>query len=557
MNNQPHPSQDDVSPSQLKRVDEICNRFEAAWQAGQRPRIEDCLATVLESERAFLLEHLLALEVAYRRDQGESPLPEEYRQRFPEYAGVVQTVLVGAGVPGAGHPSPSPVSASAHELGTGPESLSLAAQKSAPLNADFPTIPGYEIQRVLGRGGMGVVYLARQIGLKRMVALKMVLVGAHAGPDVLARFRAEAEAVARLKHQNFVQIYEINSHQGLPYFSLEYVEGESLHQRLAQGPLPAPEAARLIEILARAMHYAHRQGIIHRDLKPANILLTTDSVPKIADFGLAKQLNDPESLTRSGAILGTPSYMAPEQAEGKKNAIGPASDVYALGSILYHMLTGRPPFKADSPLETLKRVVTEEPEPLTWLNKEVPPGLEAICLKCPKKDPASRYASARALADDLQRFLSGEIPEAQLSDFVEEPRDPLAQLSIRPKRLRRAVLLSDNPRRRPLMLASRWAARLLLLACVMVLLTWINIHFHLEKGFGKAPLVFGYNLAKFWLPIFFVLLVLPFLFIKAFSWVYSGESKLKRAIRIFIDVLLLILVLGGGFFFVSLLWYAR
>jgi formylglycine-generating enzyme required for sulfatase activity len=271
----------------------------------------------------------------------------------------------------------------------------------------LPSIPGYEVLGVLGRGGMGVVYKARHMGLNRVVALKMVLAGGHAGPDELARFRGEAEAVARLKHPNVVQVYDVGESGGLPYFSLEFVEGGSLDRKLAGTPLPPNEAAALVEVLARAVAVAHAAGLIHRDLKPANVLLTPDGTPKVTDFGLAKRL-DSAGPTASGAVMGTPSYMAPEQAGGKSKDIGPACDVYALGAILYECLTGRPPFKAATPLDTILQVVGAEPVPPRQLNVRVPVDLETVCLKCLQKGPDKRYESAAALADDLTRFLKGE-----------------------------------------------------------------------------------------------------------------------------------------------------
>jgi serine/threonine protein kinase/thiol-disulfide isomerase/thioredoxin len=278
-----------------------------------------------------------------------------------------------------------------------------------------PKLPGYDIIDELGRGGMGVVYRARQVKLNRLVALKMVLSGAHASARELARFRTEAEAVAQLQHTNIVQIYEVAEADGHPYFSLEYVDGGSLGQRLGGTPQPAAQAARVIETLARAMHFAHQRGVVHRDLKPANVLLSGEAdtpldqcVPKITDFGLAKQLGSEHGQTASGAIMGTPSYMAPEQALGQKREIGPAVDVYALGAILYECLTGRPPFRAETPLDTVFQVATEEPVPPSRCNLKVPLDLETICLKCLQKNPRKRYESAETLADDLRRFQTGE-----------------------------------------------------------------------------------------------------------------------------------------------------
>ncbi len=235
------------------------------------------------------------------------------------------------------------------------------SQEKAPVQ-----VPGYEILGVLGRGGMGVVYQARQIRLDRLVALKMVLAGGHAGAADLARFRTEAEAVARLQHPNVVQIHEVGEHNGLPYFSLEFCAGGSLEEKLHGTPLPAREAARVVEMLARAMQAAHQQQIIHRDLKPANVLLAADGTPKITDFGLARKL-DQAGQTNTGSVMGTPSYMAPEQAGGRTQEIGPTTDIYALGAILYECLTGRPPFKAATPLDTVLQVLADPPVPPTQL----------------------------------------------------------------------------------------------------------------------------------------------------------------------------------------------
>jgi tRNA A-37 threonylcarbamoyl transferase component Bud32 len=268
-------------------------------------------------------------------------------------------------------------------------------------------VPGYEILAELGRGGMGVVYRARQTKLGRTVALKMILAGAHAGETDLARFRTEAEAIARLQHPNIVQVYEVGEHGGLPYFSLEFCVGGSLENKLGGTPLPPREAAALVEVLARAMQAAHDKGIIHRDLKPANVLLAEDGTPKITDFGLAKKL-DEAGQTASGAVMGTPSFMAPEQAAGKRDAIGPACDVYALGALLYEGLTGRPPFRGPSAMDTIMQVVADEPVPPRQLLSRTPKDLETICLKCLQKDPVRRYPSAAALAEDLRRFQAGE-----------------------------------------------------------------------------------------------------------------------------------------------------
>ena len=270
-----------------------------------------------------------------------------------------------------------------------------------------PAIPGYAIGKMLGRGGMGVVYKATQVALKRPVALKMIRGDSHIEPAQLERFRVEAEAVARLQHPNVVQIYEVGEFAGMPYFSLELVEGGTLAERLAGAPMAPRPAAELAVTLARAMGAVHRVGIVHRDLKPANVLLHADGTPKVTDFGLAKRLEVEEGQTMTGQVMGTPSYMAPEQAQGQTDRIGPPADIYALGAILYETLTGRPPFKGPSTIETLSQVAFQEPVPPSRLQPRVPRDLETICLKCLAKEPARRYDTADELADDLERFLAG------------------------------------------------------------------------------------------------------------------------------------------------------
>jgi serine/threonine-protein kinase len=331
--------------------------------------------------------------------------------------------------------------------------------------SNWPEVAGYQILGELGRGGMGVVYQARQRGLHRLVALKMILAGAHAGEHQLARFRTEAEAVARLQHPNIVQIYEVGQHDGLPYFSLEFVDGGPLNKQISGQPQPPSEAAQMIETLARAMHFAHRRGIVHRDLKPANILLTHDRVPKIADFGTAKRLEEGDSSqTRSGTILGTPSYMAPEQARGEVHQVGPHSDLYALGAVLYELLTGRPPFRGADVTDTVLQVTRDEPVPPARLQPNTPRDLETICLKCLQKEPARRYADCFELAEDLRRFLAGEPIRAR-------PVGPVERLGRWCRR---------NPK-----LAGAAATILLLLLVVSVGSTWAAFTIRAEKELAE------------------------------------------------------------------------
>jgi serine/threonine-protein kinase len=285
--------------------------------------------------------------------------------------------------------------------------LPLASDNSDDPAAAPPQIPGFTILEVLGRGGMGVVYKARDLRRKRLVALKMVLIGGHAGEQELRRFRKEAQAIARLQHPNIVELYESGESEGHPFFSLEFVESGSLADQLDGKPWPARKAARLVRTLARAVHHAHSRDIIHRDLKPANVLLTADGTPKITDFGLARQLDTSGCQTPSDAVLGTPSYMAPEQA-GQAKHVGPAADVYALGAILYELLTGEPPFQGDTPLDIIMQVVADDPVAPRLLRPNLPADLETICLKCLHKNPGKRYPSAQALAGDLRRFVDDE-----------------------------------------------------------------------------------------------------------------------------------------------------
>jgi eukaryotic-like serine/threonine-protein kinase len=335
---------------------------------------------------------------------GETPTPDSY--------GALTDV--NGEMPPPPHPLPDAVAQMAATLLVAPESAGAAG---------LPVVAGYELLAPLGRGGMGVVYQARQLQSNRMVALKLILGGAHARPRDLARFRKEAEAVAQLAHPHIVQMYEVGEQDGWAYFALEFVPGGSLAQQCAGRPQPAVPSARLVEAVAHAMAYAHERGVVHRDLKPANILLAADGTPKVTDFGLAKRLDlEPGTSlslgrTRTGEVLGTPSYMAPEQTFGQPDEVGPAADVYALGAILYECLTGRPPFQAATPLDTLLQVRGDDPVPPTRLVPSVPRDLETICLKCLQKEPQRRYPSATTLAEDLRRFLAGEPISARPISF--------------------------------------------------------------------------------------------------------------------------------------------
>jgi serine/threonine protein kinase len=390
------------------------------WQMGERLPAESYLRRFpsLEADTEAVVE-LAYGEYLLREERGERPALEEYLWRFPEHAERLrQQVEL--------HHLLQPAS----EVSAEASSVTGAAAPTTPEQeatvSGMPLVPGYEVLRELGRGGMGVVYLARQVPLNRVVALKMILAGAHAAEGDRRRFLAEAEAIAQVLHPGIVQVYDYGTCNDWPYFSLEFCDGGSLAARLADGPLSPRQAAQLVEQVARAVQAAHERGIIHRDLKPANVLLASacrfafaesdaanakrqaeagdNFIPKVTDFGLARRVEAGSGLTATGAVVGTPSYMAPEQAQGLKD-IGPAADVYALGAILYECLSSRPPFKAATTLETLVQVLNDEPPPLRRLNPAVPRDLETICHKCLHRDPARRYGSAAKLADDLQRFL--------------------------------------------------------------------------------------------------------------------------------------------------------
>jgi hypothetical protein len=276
----------------------------------------------------------------------------------------------------------------------------------------------YEVLGEVGRGGMGVVYKAWEPGLRRFVALKMLLPGAAADEGELRRFQTEATAAASLQHPNIVPVHQVGSLEGCPFFSMDFIDGPSLAQRIADGPLPGRTAAQFLARVARAIHHAHQHHILHRDLKPGNILLDAAEEPHITDFGLAKQLRTDQGQTRTGTILGTPSYMPPEQASGKKDLTA-ACDVYGLGAVLYEVITARPPFRGETTLDTIVQVLETEPAPPRLLNPRIDRDLETICLKCLQKDPRARYATALELAEDLERYVQGEAIRARSLNLVD------------------------------------------------------------------------------------------------------------------------------------------
>jgi hypothetical protein len=418
--------------SQLSdNLEPIFERFEKAWNGPAPPRIEDYLPAVEHPARLAVLAELVRIDLERRLAAGESVRVEEiYLSRFPElgnHAGLVVSL-----VSREFHfrRSREPRLTLAEYLERWPqyhcELRLLLTSGEQPTRTDVAQTlaeppkggPGearritgrrldcYELLGEVGHGAGGIVYRALHLRLNRTVALKIVQESQCSQPENLVRFLQEAEVVAGLRHPYIAQIYEVGQLDSRPYYTMEFMEGGSLAQKCARAPQPPRQAAQMVEMLARAVQTAHQCGIIHRDLKPSNVLLASDGTPRITDFGLAKRVQGDSGLTQTGAVMGTPSYMPPEQAEGKKE-VGPAADIYALGAILYEMLTGRPPFVGVTVLDILNQVKNHEPLPFTRLRIRVPRDLETICLKCLQKDPQQRYACAVDLAEDLRRFLDG------------------------------------------------------------------------------------------------------------------------------------------------------
>ena len=426
-----------LSGEERQSVEKISARFEAAWEAGSEPSIDEYLPADKSVRQAALVE-LVHAELEYRLKAGQPGRVEQYLQRYPQLAeksGTIVELVVAeyrqrqrreADLAAESFLERFPqqkeeLSARLGELAAGEganDSTGASAGATVSLGekkrVETPTLTTpkqfghYQLLGEIARGGMGVVYRARDEKLNRVVALKMMLSGSHASAEEAERFQVEAEAVAKLGHPNIVQIYEVGEKEGQAYISLEYIDGGSLDEKIGQTAQGVLESARLVETLAEAMQLAHANEIIHRDLKPANILLTVDGDPKITDFGLAKRMDDDSARTKSGTVIGTPSYMAPEQACGNTDTLSTATDVYSLGAILYHMLVGRPPFQADSQLDTLLQVVSDEPVAPRRLNERISRDLETITLKCLRKAPSQRYANGGELAVELGRFLAGE-----------------------------------------------------------------------------------------------------------------------------------------------------
>ncbi len=409
MNHAPLPAGQPIPLDDLQRIDDICGQFESDWRAGQAPAIDQCLRDSDEAIRPYLFRELLAIEAELRGlREGRDFAP--YYQRFPQYRAILDEFV---GIPKA--PASTAIQGITRELTTS------SGEDEAPVDIPRPgpelpkQLGEFELVRELGRGGMGVVYLAKHTTLNRLVALKVLNESGNRRSDHLARFRAEAKTVARLQHPNIVQIYGTHTFRDRPCLVLEYVRGVNLADRLRGEPQDVHESAQLVETVARAVHVVNAKGIIHRDLKPANILLEGEVrwslsryTPKITDFGLSKDHSgefERDVQTRSSVIVGTPSYMTPEQVRG--GTLAPSSDVYAMGVILYEMLTGQPPFQGDSTMTTLQMIAYQEPPSPRRLRPDCPRDLETICLKCLEKEPSRRYPNGLALAMDLQRFRDG------------------------------------------------------------------------------------------------------------------------------------------------------
>jgi len=415
------PRHEQLPIGDLRYIDAVCDRFEAAWGAGEFPDPASYLSDAKEALRELLFRDLLCLDLQYRLERGEHPDVQEYRQRFPQFAEVVAVVF--AAEPSGAVPLelsgavPLSTRRSSRACPSRQTTVGKIGGADAASALDFRLrqpqelgAAGYEILEELGHGGMGVVYRARQIALNREVALKVIKNGGFASEAELLRFQNEAEAVAHLDHPQIVPIYEVGRIQGLPFFSMKLISGTSLDKRLDEFAAAPRASARIVAIAATALHHAHQRGILHRDLKPANILLDERKEPHVTDFGLAKRFGengDRTHLTEADVLMGTPSYMAPEQASQTRAAFSTATDVYGLGTILYALLAGRAPFAGTTLVETLDLVRTQAPERPSLINPRVPGDLEIICLKCMEKEPARRYESALALAEDLERWLDG------------------------------------------------------------------------------------------------------------------------------------------------------
>ena len=387
------PESDSAVPD-LDRLDAFCDRFENAWIAGERPSLAAILAEAGSAERPLLFSYLLEIDLDYRIRAGETPRVDDYAGDFPNYRPVIQRQIHAA-------ETSSQAGAATVDVTPSPSNAGRRLRKGAMLG-------GYELLEELGRGGMGVVFKARQIALDRIVALKTIKHVDEADEQLIRRFQAEAEVAAKLSHDGIVPIFDVGEADEIHFFSMQLVDGQSLAQMVADGPLPVKQAAEITRDVALAMQFAHDHGLVHRDLKPANVLMDGGLRPKITDFGVAKLVRGDSNLTMTGQILGTPGYMPPEQATGDSQQVDSVSDVYSIGATLYQLLTGSPPFRGASPIETIRQVTEKEPVSPRQMNPSVSVDLETICLKCLQKERHRRYPSAAELAADLERWLSGQ-----------------------------------------------------------------------------------------------------------------------------------------------------
>ena len=419
----PPPTLGPVAPmplSRLGRVDLCCDAFEAAWAAGRQPRIEAYLADAPDGDRDELFRRLLGLELDLRQAAGEEPTPGTFLARFPAQTGrIARAFQDGASSPDfqVDDPPTSYDRADVSGLDSPPPTLGPVSGPPGATEAEalpVGTLLGdYELLEPIGQGGMGIVYQAWQRGAGRVVALKLIQpswlarLGVEHSQAAITLFVTEARTAARLQHENIVTVHDVGQVDGQPYYSMRYIEGRSLAEMLRAGPLADDQAVALLEPVARAVHCAHEKDVLHRDLKPANILVDHAGSPFVADFGLAKLMAGPDGPGSGREKVGTPSYMSPEQAWGSRE-LRRSSDVYGLGATLYELLTGRPPFRAATPRETMTQVIRDTPVPPRRLNPAIGKDLEAICLKCLEKDPGRRYAHAADLAADLRRCRDGK-----------------------------------------------------------------------------------------------------------------------------------------------------
>ena len=420
MTNEPKSGAD---PFKIKlQIDEICDRFEIDWQRSESPALDQVASNCDSAIRDALVVDLMAIDRDYRNKAGKPWTESDYLSRYPDLHDAIAMSFRPAIELNSHESTDCSDQYATIDLGTGSRSEVGINPKTLPnVGQHMQYFGDYEIIDEIARGGMGVVYKARQVSLNRIVAVKMILSGQLANSDDVKRFYVEAKSAAKLDHPGIVPIYEIGEFAGQHFFSMKFIEGGSLSSQLPKWIGQQKGAIRLLVEVVKAVHHAHQRGILHRDLKPANILIDENGTPYITDLGLAKQVDDKSELTRTGSVMGTPNYMSPEQASGSKD-VSTASDIYSLGAIMYELLTGKPPFASSSTLETLIKVVSEEAAKPTAINSSIDRGLELICMKCLHKNPQDRYATANDLAKDLQSWLAGEPLMVQTPSIVSVAR---------------------------------------------------------------------------------------------------------------------------------------